>query len=225
MVADGRLIAVLRQPNESTVGLFVIHRSAASNGRSPRTPLRILGARRFHRHWIGRRTTGVVVALRAFRADGLLLVAIDNGERGWHKPTGGAERNREPAVSPDSRTLRSLAAKWLGARIYLLPSPTCASGRTAAALLRRPLRVSLEPDGKTSSTTINPGLTFRSGIDCRSCGAAPPSPGFRPERSGRRYREPAGWRTPGGRGATSGGWMSQSAWRCCLAGAATSSSA
>lgn len=121
---DGRLIAFLRQLNESTVGLFIIpplggvERKVAENAAPAYWLLR-----RFHRRldWTADSRHVVVSAPGHFGgADGLLLVAIENGEKtSLTNPSGGAAfGDREPAVSPDGRTIAFARGEMAGARRF-----------------------------------------------------------------------------------------------------------
>jgi len=125
---DGRLIAFLRELNESTIGLFVIpplggvERKVAEVA-SPDW----LVLARYHRRLDWTRDSHhliVSVPERAGSPERLLLVSIDSGEKRWlTSPSDGSPyADREPVVSPDGRTVAFARGELVVKEIiHLLP--------------------------------------------------------------------------------------------------------
>lgn len=172
---DGRLIAFLRQLDQSTMGVFVIpplggvERKATEIASPPSYSI----LRQFHRRldWThDSRHLIVSASEHAGGSEGLLLVSVDSGERAWlTKPSGDSlNGDREPAVSPDGRMV-AFARGGLGSNavIHLLP---LSSDLRPAGPPRR-----LESTGRSRSpawtadgkhiiyTDLSPGMTFGSG--------------------------------------------------------------
>ena len=172
---DGRLIAFLRRLGESTMGLFVVPPLGGGERRVAETappPYWVL--QRLHRRldWT-RDSRHVIVSVpeRAGGGEGLLLVSVENGQKTWlTKPSGNAMYgDREPTVSPDGDAV-AFARGEAGANdmIHLLPLATDLQPAgpvrrlESAGSARSPVWM---PDGKRIIyTTINPGVTFGSGV-------------------------------------------------------------
>jgi Tol biopolymer transport system component/DNA-binding winged helix-turn-helix (wHTH) protein len=172
---DGRLIAFLRQLNESAMGVFVIPPVGGVERKVAETaPLPYWVLSRFHRRLDWTRDSAHLVVSVPERADGiekLSLISVDSGAMVWlTNPTGGPiDGDREPVVSPDGRTL-AFTRGQVGAKevIYLqrLGSDLRPSGAPSPLTAPRQGRSpAWTPDGKRMVyTTISPGSLFGAGV-------------------------------------------------------------
>ncbi|MDQ6665424.1 MAG: winged helix-turn-helix domain-containing protein, partial [Acidobacteriota bacterium] len=172
---DGRLIAFLRQLDQSTMGVFVIPPLGGVERKvieiAPPPLASIL--RQFQRRldWTHDSRHLIVSAPKHTGGyEGLLLVSVDNGEKAWltEPSVDSTSGDREPAVSPDGRMV-AFARGELGsnAGIHLLPlsrdlrpagpaRPLVSAGRS-----RSPAWTA---DGKRIVyTDLSPGMSFGSG--------------------------------------------------------------
>jgi Tol biopolymer transport system component len=122
---DGKLIAFLGY-RQASWGVYVI----APIGGTPRPVTDVAGpvtqiVRRPYRHidWTGDSRHVIASIVREPLWESLLLVSVDTGEKTWLTDSTGSPMSgdREPAVSPDGRTVAFARGPINSERLYLLP--------------------------------------------------------------------------------------------------------
>jgi Tol biopolymer transport system component/DNA-binding winged helix-turn-helix (wHTH) protein len=151
---DGRQIAFLRDVDKQTIGIYVIpvlggverkvaETPAPSWANNARNPLRRLDWTRDSRHLV------VSGPEQAGGIDRLLLVSIESGEKQW-LTTGRSDpevADREPAVSPDGRTV-AFVRGTASESIYLLSLQPDLSPAGEPRLLTSGRNPAWTPDGR-----------------------------------------------------------------------------